>query len=34
MSELAAEIAETRDAYRQGNVHRGIVAGLMEEITE
>ena len=32
--ELAAEIAEARDAYRQGNVHRGTVADLMEEITE
>jgi hypothetical protein len=33
-AELAVEIAEARDAYRQGNVHRGTVADLMEEITE
>jgi len=33
-AELAAEIAEARDAYRQGNVHRGTVADLMEEIAE
>jgi len=33
-AELAAEIAEARDAYRQSNVHRGTVADLMEEIAE
>lgn len=32
--ELAAEIAEAREAYRRGEVHRGTVAGLMEELTE
>jgi hypothetical protein len=31
---LAAEIAEVREAYRQGDVHRGTVADLMEEIAE
>ena len=33
-AELTAEIAEARNAYRQGNVHRGTVADLMEEIAE
>ena len=33
-AELAAEIAEARDAYRQGNVHRGTVADLMQGINE
>jgi len=33
-AKLAAEIAEARDAYRQGNVHQGTVADLMEEIAE
>jgi len=32
--ELAAEIAEAREAYRCGEVHRGTVADLMEELTE
>ena len=32
--ELAAEIAEAREAYRRGEVHRGMVADLMEELTE
>ena len=33
-SELATEITEAREAYRQGDVHRGSVADLMEEIAE
>ncbi len=33
-AELAAEIAEAREAYRRGDVRRGTVADLMEEITE
>lgn len=32
--ELAAEIAEAREAYRRGEVHRGTVADLMEELSE
>lgn len=32
--ELAAEIAEARGAYREGDVRRGTVADLMEEIAE
>ena len=30
--ELAADIAEARNAYRRGEVHRGKVADLMEEL--
>lgn len=33
-SELATEIAEAREAYRRGEVRRGTVADLMEELTE
>lgn len=33
-AELAAEVAEARAAYQQGEVHRGTVAQLMEELTE
>ncbi len=33
-SELAAEIAEAREAYRRGEVRRGTVADLMKELTE
>lgn len=33
-AELAAEIAETRSAYQRGEVRRGTVAELMEELTE
>jgi hypothetical protein len=33
-AELAAEIAEARQAYRQGAVRRGTVADLMAEIAE
>jgi len=33
-SELATEITEAREAYRQGDVHRGSVTDLMEEIAE
>ena len=33
-AELAAEIAEAHDAYRGGDVRRGTVADLMEEIAE
>jgi len=32
--ELAAEIAEAREAYWRGEVRRGTVADLMEELTE
>lgn len=32
--ELAAEIAEAREAYQRGEVHRGTVADLMEELTK
>jgi len=32
--ELAAEIAEAREAYQHGEVHRGTVADLMKELTE
>ena len=32
--ELAAEIAEAREAYRLGEVRRGTVADLMEELSE
>ncbi len=32
--ELATEIAEAREAYRRGEVRRGTVADLMEELTE
>jgi len=32
--ELAAEIAEAREAYRRGEVYRGTVADLMEELSE
>jgi hypothetical protein len=31
-AELAADIAETRNAYRRGEVRRGTVADLMEEL--
>jgi len=31
--ELAAEIAEAREVYRRGEVHRGTVADLMEELS-
>jgi len=31
---LAAEIAEARQAYQRGEVHRGTVADLMEELAE
>lgn len=31
-AELAVEIAETRNAYRRGEVRRGTVADLMEEL--
>ena len=33
-SELAAEIAEARNAYQRGDVHRGTVADLMKELAE
>lgn len=33
-AELAAEIAEARQAYQRGDVHHGTVADLMEEIAE
>ena len=33
-AELAAEIAEVRNAYQQGDVRRGTVADLMEEIVK
>ena len=33
-AELAAEVAEARAAYQRGEVHRGTVAELMEELTE
>jgi hypothetical protein len=33
-AELAAEIAEARDAYRRGEVRRGTVADLMEDLEE
>jgi len=33
-AELAAEIAEARQAYQRGDVRRGTVADLMEEIAE
>ena len=32
--ELAAEVAEARDAYRRGEVRRGNVADLMEDLVE
>ena len=32
--ELAAEIAEAREAYQHGEVHRGTAADLMEELKE
>jgi hypothetical protein len=31
-AELAADIVETRNAYRRGEVRRGTVADLMEEL--
>ena len=31
-TELAADIAEARDAYQRGEVRRGTVADLMEEL--
>ena len=31
-AELAADIAETHDAYKRGEVRRGTVAELMEEL--
>ena len=31
---LAAEIAEAREEYRRGDIHRGTTADLMEELTE
>jgi len=33
-AELAAEIAEARDAYRRGEARSGTVADLMKELTE
>ena len=33
-SELAEEIAESRAAYRRGEVRRGTVADLMKELAE
>jgi homoserine kinase len=33
-AELVAEIAEARQAYQRGEVRRGTVADLMEELTE
>jgi len=33
-AELAAEIAEARNAYQRGDVRRGTVADLMAEIAE
>jgi len=33
-AELAAEIAEARDAYRRGEVHSGTVADLMKELNQ
>lgn len=33
-AELAGEIAEARSAYHQGEVRRGSVAELMEELSE
>ena len=32
-AELAVEIAEARDAYQRGDVHRGAVADVMKELT-
>jgi hypothetical protein len=32
-TELAADIAEARDAYHRGEIRRGTVADLMEELT-
>ena len=33
-AELAREIAEARNAYRRGDVHRGTVMDLMKELAE
>jgi hypothetical protein len=33
-AELVAEVAEAREAYRQGQVRRGTVADLMKELDE
>jgi len=33
-AELAAEVAEARGAYREGDVRRGTVADLMDAIAE
>lgn len=33
-AELAAEIAEARDAYQRGDVRRGTVADLMKDLAE
>lgn len=33
-AELAAEIAEARDAYQRGEVRRGTIADLMEDLEE
>jgi ATP:corrinoid adenosyltransferase len=33
-AELAAEVQEARHAYQQGEVRRGTVADLMEELAE
>jgi hypothetical protein len=33
-AELVEEVAEAREAYRQGNVRRGTVADLMKELDE
>lgn len=33
-AELAAEIVETRSAYQRGEVRRGTVAELMEELAD
>ena len=33
-AELAAEVAEAREAYHQGQVRRGTVADLMKELDE
>lgn len=32
-AKLAEEIAEARDAYERGDVHRGAVADVMKELT-
>ena len=32
-AELVAEVVEARNAYRKGEVHRGTVADVMEDLT-